>query len=678
MPRLETRLSILNGVGPVTETALLALGLNNVKDLLLYYPRRYDDFTQLRPIAELRPGLVSVRARLDQVTSRRSFKRKGMSLTEAIISDDTGSLKLTWFNNKWVTQQLTEGKEYFWLGELKFAGNTFGITQPTFESVEGSQLAGKILPVYPESAAIDSKLLRKLIAHCASAIDELPDYLPEKLREQHGLMSQAEACRELHFPTSAKELERARQSQAFTELFLLFAAGLVIRSELATEPGIPIPFDEKLAKEFAEKLPYTLTDGQRASAWQIVGDLQKDKPMNRLLEGDVGSGKTVVAAFAALQAIRAGHQVALMVPTDILARQHYNSLTMLLAPWDVRVTVLTSRLPAAEKKQAREAVESGESELIIGTQALLAQGTQFTSLGLIIVDEQHRFGVRQRIALKDKAGRLPHVLTMTATPIPRTLALVLYGDLELSIIKELPPGRQPTRTQVAFEADRVHIYNQMSLLLDQGQQAYIVCPAIDETDSGGMKAASAEYKALQKGVFKHRRIGLVHGKLKTDEKNAVMADFVAGKLDILVATTVIEVGIHVPNATMMIVEQAERFGLATLHQLRGRVGRGDAASVCFLFTDSTKPLSVNRLRALERTSDGFRLAEIDLESRGAGERFGHRQSGEEELRFAALTDRDLVERVSQAAQAFLKEENIVEYPQTLERINRLKSVTSLD
>ena len=324
-----------------------------------------------------------------------------------------------------------------------------------------------------------------------------------------------------------------------------------------------------------------------------------------------------------------------------------------------------------------DALAKGEIDLLVGTHALIQDDVIFKSLALAIVDEQHRFGVRERLTLTEK-GDAVDVLVLSGTPIPRTLALVLYGDLELSIIKELPPGRQPTRTQVAFEADRVHIYNQMSLLFDQGQQAYIVCPAIDETDSGGMKAASAEYKALQKGVFKHRRIGLVHGKLKTDEKNAVMADFVAGKLDILVATTVIEVGIHVPNATMMIVEQAERFGLATLHQLRGRVGRGDTASVCFLFTDSTKPLSVNRLRALERTSDGFRLAEIDLESRGAGERFGHRQSGEEELRFAALTDRDLVERVSQAAQAFLKEENIVEYPQTLERINRLKSVTSLD
>lgn len=676
--RLDTRLSTLNGVGPVTEQALLGMGLSSVKDLLLYYPRRYDDFTQLRPIAQLRPGLVSVRARLDQVTSRRSFKRKGMSLTEAIVSDDTGSLKLTWFNNKWVSQQLTEGKEYFWLGELKFASNSFGITQPTFESVEGSQLAGKIVPVYPETAAIDSKLLRKLITHCAVTIDELPDYIPDTIRATYDILSQADACRELHFPTSPGSLEHAKQSQAFTELFLLFTAGLVIRSELATEPGIPIPFDESLAKQFVQELPFQLTDGQRSAAWQIVGDLQRDKPMNRLLEGDVGSGKTVVAAFAALQAIRAGHQVALMVPTDILARQHYESLTSLLKPWDITVTVLTSRLPTAEKKVAREAIESGASELIIGTQALLAQGTQFTSLGLIIVDEQHRFGVGQRIALKDKAGRLPHVLTMTATPIPRTLALVMYGDLELSIIKELPPGRKPTRTQVVFESDRVHIYNQIQVLLDKGQQAYIVCPAIDESDKGGMKAASAEYKALQKGAFKHRRIGLVHGKLKTEEKNAVMAEFVAGKIDILIATTVIEVGIHVPNATVMVVEQAERFGLATLHQLRGRVGRGEEGAVCFLFTASDKPQAINRLRALERTSDGFRLAEIDLETRGAGERFGRRQSGEEELRFAALTDSELVERVSRAAQAFLNEENIVEYPQTLERINQLKSITSLD
>ncbi len=376
--------------------------------------------------------------------------------------------------------------------------------------------------------------------------------------------------------------------------------------------------------------------------------------------------------------IRAGHQVAVMVPTEVLAQQHLQSFRDLLAAWQVRVELLTSRLPVARKRSVREDVSAGKVDLVIGTQALLTKGTEFASLGLVVVDEQHRFGVQQRLALKDKAGRLPHVLTMTATPIPRSLALVVYGDLDISILRELPPGRKPIKTTVVAENDRAKVYKHIDQLITTGQQAYIVCPMIDENDISGSKAVKAEYERLSRTIFAHRRIGLMHGKLSSDEKAEVMQAFVNGELDILISTTVIEVGVHADNATVMIVESAERFGLASLHQLRGRVGRSAHQAYCYLFMSPDAKDAPARVQAMERTTDGFRLAQLDLETRGPGQRFGLRQSGELDLRFARITDAPALERAQQAVAAFQTSESIVKYPQTLEVVNRLKTVTSLD
>lgn len=675
---LDTRLTQLAGVGEVIDRHLRSVGLSTVGDLLQYYPRRYDDYTALRPIDQLKPGLVSVRARVDLVRTRKSFKRSRMSLTEVIVSDGTGTLKLTWFNSPWVVNQLHEGDEYFFLGELKFAGGTFGITQPTFESTSTSKLAGTIVAVYPETQDLNSRLLRDLVAQVIDSADLLEDPLPDKVREQYGLNSLAETVRELHLPKSTVALGQAKHRMAFAELFLHIAASLAIKHQVATEQSFATPFHEGLARDFVGQLDFSLTDDQRKVAWQIFHDLERLHPMNRLLEGDVGSGKTVVAAMAALMVIRAGYQVAIMVPTDILARQHIESFRKLLKPWAVQSELLTSKLPSTRKQDVRARLASGEVHLIIGTQALLTKDTVFAGLGLVIVDEQHRFGVNQRLTLKDKAGRLPHVLTMTATPIPRSLALVVYGDLDISRITELPPGRKPVKTKVVFEDDRGAVYRQVDDLISAGQQVYIVCPAIDESDTGGMKAASEEYKRLEHSVFAHRRIGLVHGKLKADEKAAVMEQFVAGGLDILVATTVIEVGVHVDRANVMLVEQAERFGLATLHQLRGRVGRSGEQAYCFLFTNRKDDVALARVRAIERTTDGFRLAQIDLETRGPGQRTGTRQSGQVDLQFARLDDAPLIAEAREAAQAFLNQENIVKYPYTFRQIDRLKTVTSLD
>lgn len=675
---LSTKLSRLKGVGEVNERELAKLNLETVADLLDYFPRRYDDFTNLSPIAQLRPGLVSVRATVEDIDVRRSFKRRSMTITEAIVSDTTGTLKLTWFNAPFVTQQLKVGQEYLFSGELAYRAGVFGISQPGFERPESAERAGRIIAVYPESAKISSKLLRGLIAQIIELADQLKDPIPDAIRTQENLMSLAQAVHCLHQPQTMSELDDARRRMEFAELFTHLVTSRVVRAAIETEPGISIPFRASLAREFVSSLPYRLTNAQRKVAWQIFEDLERGVPMSRLLEGDVGSGKTLVAAFVALMAIRAGYQVAVMVPTVVLAGQHIRSFQQILEPWGVRVALLASALKPAERKRLEKEIACGDIDCVIGTQALLTRGVEFAALGLVIVDEQHRFGVNQRLNLKGKAGRLPHVLTMTATPIPRTLALVAFGDLDISILDELPPGRLPIDTRLCRAADRAQVYAAIDARIRQGEQVYIVCPSIDAADRTGMRAAKAEMQRLSRTVFAHRRIGLMHGKLKAQEKDAVMADFVAGRLDILVSTTVIEVGVHVDRATVMLVESAERFGLATLHQLRGRVGRSDIPSVCYLFVTADQPAGRQRVSALEKTRDGFRLAEIDLASRGAGERFGLRQSGAADFRFASFHDAKLVARVRASADAFLETENLVEYPCLLEVVNRLKAVTSLD
>ncbi len=676
--RLDTKLSRLKGVGEVLERELERMELVTVADLLDYFPRRYDDFTQLAPIAQLRPGLVSVRARVEHIDVRRSFKRRSMAITEAIVTDATGSLKLTWFNSPFIISQLKQGEEYLFTGELAYKGNVFGVTQPQFERPDSAERAGHIVAVYPETVKISSKLLRQLIAQVIDCVDLLKDPLPEAIRTAEGLVSLSRAVRTLHQPDSMAAIAVARRRMEFAELFTHLVTSRVVQKAIETEPGIEIPFNEGLAKEFVASLPYALTNAQRKVSWQIFEDMQRGTPMSRLLEGDVGSGKTLVAAFATLMAIRAGYQVAVMVPTVVLATQHLRSFSEILQTWGVRVELIASALKAAERRELEARIEAGEVDVVIGTQALLTRGVSFASLGLVVVDEQHRFGVNQRLHLKDKAGRLPHVLTMTATPIPRTLALVAFGDLDISILDEMPPGRVPIQTKLCRDADRAQVYVAIDERIRRGEQVYIVCPSIDAADRSGMRAATAEMRRLSNSVFKHRRIGLMHGKLKSDEKESVMADFVAGRLDILVSTTVIEVGVHVDQATVMLVESAERFGLATLHQLRGRVGRSDIASDCYLFVTGDEAAGRRRVSALEKTRDGFRLAEIDLASRGAGERFGLRQSGAADFRFASLHDAQMVARAKESATSFLEAEDLVKYPCLLEVVNRLKAVTSLD
>jgi ATP-dependent DNA helicase RecG len=675
--RLDTKLALLKGVGEVMERELTRMGLTTVGDLLDYFPRRYDDFSNLKPIAQLRPGLVSVRAKVENVAVRRAVRNRRMVITEAVVVDATGSLKLTWFHAPYVADQLKIGKEYFFTGELKFKAGVFSVVQPQFERPESIDRAGKIVAIYPETAKVNSKILRNLVRQCIAAADQLEDPLPETIIDKNKLMSIAETTRQLHESTDSKQLIRAQERMAFFELFFHILTSRVLREELETEPGIEIPFRQSLAKEFVTQLPFKLTDSQRKVSWQIFADMQRGVPMSRLLEGDVGSGKTLVAAFASLMAARAGFQVAVMVPTVVLGTQHLASFRDLLKQWGVRVELVASHLKPSQRKQLVQSVEAGEIDIVIGTQALITKNIHFPNLGLVVVDEQHRFGVNQRLSLKDKAGRLPHVLTMTATPIPRTLGLVAFGDLDISLLTDMPSGRKPVKTHVCAESDRVRVYAEIDARLQKGEQAYIVCPSIDAADPSGSRAVKQEVQRLSRSVFKHRRVGLLHGRMKSEEKDEVMSRFTAGDLDILVATTVIEVGVHVDRATVMLVESAERFGLATLHQLRGRVGRSDIASECYLFV-SSDDASRRRVAALARTSDGFRLAEIDLANRGAGQRFGVRQSGATDFRFASLHDGRQVARARAMVDSFLETEKIVKYPQVIATINSLKAVTSLD
>ncbi len=661
----------LKGVGGAMAAKLARLNIRDVGDLLTHYPRRYDDYSKTTPIKQIKPGLVTIHGQIMSIASRRAHTRR-LSITEAILSDGTGTLKAVWFNQPYLAASFPPGSEVVASGKLEFKNNDLALQSPEIEAADKPRRnTGRIVPIYPETEGLSSKQLRGLIGPLALQAIDLPETLPQSVLTQYQLMSRAEAVAQIHFPSRLEKMQQARRRLAFEELFYLMLASLVIKNEIKTEAAPVIKFDEAVAKQFVSSLEFELTGAQRKAAWQILQDLAKDRPMNRLLEGDVGSGKTVVAALAAAMALSQGYQAALMVPTEILARQHFANLEPLFKQlgYNLELVLAKSKTPKSKPKPA---------DLLIGTHALLSSDVKFKNLGLVVVDEQHRFGVNQRRILKQKAGRLPHLLTMTATPIPRTLALTVYGDLDISVIDQLPPGRLPVITKVVSDKDRQAVYRHIDALIGQGQQVFVVCPLIEASDSD-TKSVEAEAARLQKTVFKHRRIGLMHGKLSSVEKQAVMSRFASGLIDILVSTTVVEVGIDIPRASLMIIESAERFGLASLHQLRGRIGRAGQQAHCYLVTEERTPAAAERLRAMEKTHDGFRLAQIDLEIRGPGQIYGLRQHGDLDLRLADINDAPLLAEVRQAASAFSQDPQImVKYPLVLEQVNRLKAVTTLD
>ena len=670
------------GVGPKLAEKLARLGISTAGDLIRHYPRRYDDFSKIIPIRLMRPGNVTFKGEVERVAGRYARARK-LHLTEAIISDGTGTVKAIWFNQSYLAKTIPTGTPVLVSGELKFKNSDLAMQSPAIEVVEPGRITkntARIVPVYPETAGLSSKQLRALIQPLLPLVATTEESLPEEVLTSSKLLARAKALSEIHFPSSAQSLARAKSRIAFEELWYLMLTSLVIKGELMTEESAAVPFKVEAAKTFVDVLDFEMTPHQKQAAWEIFQDMAKPRPMNRLLEGDVGSGKTVVATMAAVMAMASDYQVALMVPTEILARQHMAKVTPLLAKLGYETVLVLGKQAAKERKAALERIAAGGPLLIIGTQALIGETVKFPNLGLVIIDEQHRFGVEQRSQLKAKSGRLPHLLSMTATPIPRSLQLTVYGDLDISIIEGLPPGRQPITTKVVDNKDRDKAYEFINAQIDEGRQCFVVCPLIEDSEAlDEVKSVTAEFERLSSGPFKHRRLALLHGRLSSSDKQTVMDSFAAGEIDILVATSVIEVGIDVPNVSTILIEGSERFGLAALHQLRGRIGRGEHSSYCFLLADSKSYGASERLKALERSQDGFRLAQIDLELRGPGQIYGKLQHGALDVQLADISDAKLLAHVRGEALKFLSNPNaMLKYPQVQAKVNALKAVTSLD
>lgn len=676
---LSSPITELKGVGDELAKKLAILSVHTLGELIENFPRRYEDYSNLTPVANMRPGVVTLKAKINSAAGR--YVRRGMHITEAIASDESGSVRLVWFNQPYRAAGIRAGQDYFISGEYALKSMRFSITNPSLELVSDFPInTARIIPVYRETKGLKSFQIRKLIKQALMIVKDLSEHLPLWLIEEQQLVSYSRAVSEIHFPSSSKALELAKKRLAFEEVFELTLAALLNKKDIAGEKGVQIAFKEDLAKKFVAQLPFKLTNAQRKVIWQIYQDLPKPQPMNRLIEGDVGSGKTVVAAMAGLMAVEQGYQVAFMAPTEILARQHSETLFQLLdsVGWGDKVGLLVGSLKPPQKKLVHDKIASGEVKVIIGTHALIAEKVDMHKLGLIIIDEQHRFGVEQRKKLQAKAGHMPHVLHMTATPIPRSLALTLYGELDISVLDELPPGRQIIKTKICSPNSRAELYNQIDKELAAGRQMFVVCPLITDSETSHGLSAEEVYEKLVNKDFKHRKVGILHGKMKTTEKEQVMADFIAKQYDILVSTTVIEVGVDVSNASIMLIEGAERFGLAQIHQLRGRVGRGAHQSYCFLMLSDSKAPS-QRLKALENETDGFKLAELDLQLRGPGAIYGTLQHGALDLRIAKLTDIKLIAIARAAAQQFIdKKENLLKYPYLNARVSALRAVTNLN
>jgi ATP-dependent DNA helicase RecG len=676
--KLEDHLMELKGVGEALSKKFAVLGVKTIADLINYYQRRYEDYSTVTPISKLHPGAVTIEAVIKQAKGR--YVRRGMHITEAVASDESGSVRLVWFNQPYRAAALKAQQAYFISGQYELSRQRFAIMNPSAEMASDFPVStARILSVYRETKGLSSRQIRVVAGQVLPFIRKMPETLPDWVMKKHRLISRAEALEALHFPGSNEQLEAARRRLGFEEVFQLSLASLLNKQENQSEEALTIEFQEKLAKDFVKHLPFKLTDGQRRTIWQIYLDLQKDQPMNRLVEGDVGSGKTVVAAMAALMALSQGWQVAFMAPTELLARQHAETLHKLLEPlgYENIVDLLVGSLNAKQKSKARAAIASGQAQFLVGTQALIQEQVDMHKLALIIIDEQHRFGVEQRKTLMAKAGHMPHVLNLTATPIPRSLALTLYGELDISVLDEKPAGRQHIETEIISPNSVAQLYAKIDKQLEQGRQMFVVCPLISDSEMLNLSSAEKVYDQLRKKHFKHRRVGLLHGKLKPADKQQIMQQFVDHELDILVSTTVIEVGVDVPNATIMMVESAERFGLAQLHQLRGRVGRGQHQGYAYLLLDDSKAPS-KRLRALTSSSDGFKLAELDLELRGPGAIYGTTQHGQLDLRVAKLSDTRLIAEARSAAQTLLDKGNLLEYKELMTHVTRLRAVTNLN
>ena len=662
MAKLTDPVTLLRGVGPTRAKQFQALNIFTLGDLICHFPRGYEDRTRLLQVSQLEVDKPACFRAMVMNTPRTNHIRKGLDLTKVQVADHTGRLNLTFFNSKYAVEHLEYGKEYIFYGCLTGDYSGYGMTNPIFEDVDSVAVTTRrVMPIYPLTAGLSNAVMLKTVRQALAICDPPEEILPEEIRQRYGILGAEEAYRIIHEPDSMEQAEAARKRMIFEEFFV-FSAGLSLMRAARAEKRTA-PYAQRDLSPFYQRLPFTLTGAQQRAIREITEDLGKGVPMNRLVQGDVGSGKTMVAAAAAYCAAINGCQSALMAPTEILAEQHYASLSSIFAPMGITVALLTGSMTQKEKKAVREALENGEVQIAVGTHALISESTVFRNLGLVITYEQHRFGVGQRSRLSSK-GEAPHLLVMSATPIPRTLALLMYGDLDVSILDELPPGRETVDTFLVSESYRPRINAFIRKQVAQGHQCFVVCPAVEENDGLDVKSATVWAETLQKTVFPDLRIALLHGQMKGAEKEAAMAAFARQEADVLVATTVIEVGVDVPNATLMVIEDADRFGLSQLHQLRGRVGRGKSKSYCILTTHNRNPETIQRLKALCKTTDGFQIAEEDLKLRGPGDFFGSRQSGLPAFRMADLSfDLGLLKQAQQASAQWIEEEGTQDTPE---------------
>ena len=634
MARLSDPITILKGVGPAKAKLFAQLGIGTLEDLICHFPRGYEDRTRFVTIAELQPDVPACFKAMVMGTPKTSHIRKGLDITKVQVADHTARLNLTFFNQKYTADNLVYGKEYIFYGAVSGDFIGYNMASPVYEALDAPAVTTRrILPIYPLTAGLSNGVVLRAVRQ-AMAICPMPEeIIPAEIRQQYGILPADRAYAAIHEPSSMEEAELAKKRLVFEEFFV-FSAGLSLMRRARAEKRTA-PYADLDLSAFYGALPFQLTGAQSRTIGQIAEDLGRGAPMNRLVQGDVGSGKTMVAAAAGYLAVKNGKQAAMMAPTEILAEQHFSSLSRLLEPMGVRMGLLTGSMTPKTKLNIRAAIAGGELDFIVGTHALVSDQTEFADLGLVVTDEQHRFGVNQRSALSAK-GDDPHLLVMSATPIPRTLALLMYGDLDVSVIDELPPGRQTIDTFLVNESYRARINAFIRKQVEAGNQCYVVCPAVEEADGMSLKSANQWAETLQTAVFPDLTIALLHGQMKGSQKDEVMGRFARGDADVLVATTVIEVGVDVPNATLMVIEDADRFGLSQLHQLRGRVGRGSAKSYCILTSHNKNAETLARLKAFCKTNDGFRIAQEDLKMRGPGDFFGSRQSGLPVFRVAGL------------------------------------------
>lgn len=680
---LRTPITDIKGVGPKTGEKFIGAGIVTAGDLIGYYPRTYDDYSGAEKIADIQPGKVTLRARVESISTR--YARRNLKITTAtLVDDDDNKVQAVWFNQPFRERQLKSAGQFYFSGDFKLQYGRYQLSNPKCEAAKDMPLkSDNIVPVYPLKNGLKMSTLKTVMANVKPLIAVLPENLPPEVVAGNNLMGHSDAVMEVHFPTSRDKLREARDRLAFEELYSLILAASMNRDANQRIKARPIKFTLDNVKAFVARLPFTMTNAQRRAAWEILQDFGRGVPMNRLLQGDVGSGKTVVAALAAYQAKVDGFQTAIMVPTEVLATQHAATFTSLLDGLGVSVALLTGSIKGKARDEVLENLKNGSIDIIIGTHALFQPNVEFKNLGFVVIDEQHRFGVRQRQELLDKTGDkyLPHLLAMTATPIPRSLQLTVFGDVDVSTLNELPKGRQAVETKVIMPTNRQPVVDRVKAELALGHQIYYIAKLIEEKEDSEKTSAEALYKKVVK-TYPGAKVGILHGKMPAETKERVMREFEEHETDILVSTTVVEVGVDVPNATVMVIENADQFGLAQLHQLRGRVGRGDAKSYCFVVqTDGGE--SSRRLKEIERSNDGFHLAEVDLAMRGAGEIYGTAQHGDLSLKVANLADTKMIKRASDAAKSTiekLKREPgyLDDYPELRRVINKYQKLTTLN